>query len=502
MKKFNLLIGMILINFVSIILGFLRDSSIVYKLGANQNSDAFIFITTLPITLFSAIGWVVSTTFVPIYTHIKNNESEGNANLFASNFLNILFLIVTIIVVILQLFRVQVIRILAPGFNGETFQTVLNLASIILPSMLCYVITYCFVGILTSHKNLIWTSAIGIPTNLFLILGILFFYNWYGLKGATEFSFIGSIAQFAMLIIPLKKIGFKYITYINIRDSHILEALKMIGPMIIGVMAIQINSLVTSMIASTLNPGTITSINLGMKVNNSIYNSLVFIIITYTFPFLAEAISKKDIDKFNVLIYGGLQLVFLILLPIAVNLIFFRKEVITILFGHGNFSGKNILTTSFILIFYSASLLFMGIKDLINRVFYATKNTKTPMYNSIISICINIILSIALAHYWGVYGLAASSAVATITAALLLYRSLIKGFDIENKRILVMILKIAIICLFLYVFLSLIKSILAGKLILLAYFFVTGTLGVGFYIICLWIFKVDIKSLLSLFSKK
>lgn len=176
MKKKNMLIGMIVINIISMILGFLRDTSIAYSLGATNISDIFIFITNLPTVLFSAIGWVIMSTFVPVYTDVMLNDSEDNMNKFANTFIKLIAITSTTIMILLYIFNKSAISILAPGFKYENFELTKKLFFIVLPSFVLLTISSCLCAILNSYKKMLWVSSIGIPVNVMIIVGILFIY--------------------------------------------------------------------------------------------------------------------------------------------------------------------------------------------------------------------------------------------------------------------------------------------------------------------------------------
>ena len=54
------------------------------------------------------------------------------------------------------------------------------------------------------------------------------------------------------------------------------------------------------------------------------------------------------------------------------------------------------------------------------RGFYATKDTRTPFVLTVVSIAVNVVLSIAFAPLWGINGLALANSLATLVEAALL----------------------------------------------------------------------------------
>lgn len=137
------------------------------------------------------------------------------------------------------------------------------------------------------------------------------------------------------------------------------------------------------------------------------------------FPELAAA--SEDAGKFAKAVTAGLKTVILISFPIMAVIFVQRVPIIRLLFERGAFDPVNTKTTSALLGFYSIGIMGSGVTALLNRTFYSLKDTKTPMVNGILSICVNIVLSFIFARIWGIFGLASASAFASLFCGLSLF---------------------------------------------------------------------------------
>lgn len=499
MKLMKTTIGIIIVTLISIFLGFARESIVVYKLGAGWQADSFIFSIMFPGLIFSSIGGVISTVFVPLYTDLRINESLEEANDFANNLINIIIIITLILVFIGEIYTPEIIKILAPGFKGETYEMTVKLVRMILPSMFFMGLMYCFVGILTSFKELIITAAISIPLHLSIILGLILIYPRLGLQWTIIAVILGSILQVIIFIPKLVQKKYKYKVKFNLKKAYIMQALNMIGPMSIGIMAQQINTLIDRALASTLDAGSITAINLASKVNLASYNSLVFIVSMLVFPMLAECSAQKDSEKFEEILRLGINIVIGLMLPITLITICFRQEIISVLFGYGKFSQKNIIDTSEILLFYSIGTCFLGLRDILNRAFYALQDTKVPMKNGIIAIIINVITSLLLIKILKARGLALGTSISMVVVSLMLLRNIKIKFKYMNfKNIYTNIFKISISGFIMYMSMLLIKNIynlikisMFTKIEMILLMGIISLVSIVIYISSLFILKVD-----------
>lgn len=499
MKLMKTTIGMIIVTLTSIILGFVRESVTVYKLGASWQADSFIFSVAFPGFIFATLGGVISTTFVPLYTDLMINKSKKQANDFANIFINIIVLISLILVIIGEIYTGQIIKILAPGFKGQTYESTLRLVKIILPSMVFMGIIYCFVGILTSFKELIITSALSIPLHLSIIFALIFIYPSKGLEYSVLVVLFGSLLQVLMFIPKLIKNDYRYTFNFNFKNSYIKEALYMIGPMAIGIMVQQINIMVDKSLASTLDQGSITSINLASKLNIATYSSIGYLLVVLIFPILSQYASEKNIEKFSKTVISSLNVVIGLMIPITIISIFFRRELVNLLFGYGKFTEKDVTYTAQILLFYSLEICFLGIRDVLNRAFYALKDTKTSMKNGIIGVLINIILSLLLIRVMEANGLALSTSISMIIISILLFKDMKNKFiNVNLTRFYLNIFKILIagiaqygLMIFINKTLNFINWNINSRINMLIYISIVSIISSSIYIALLYILKVD-----------
>lgn len=432
MKKNKVLIFMMLINIISMLFGFLRDSSIAYVLGSTNISDIFMFIINLPTVLFSAMGWVITSTFIPIYADIKVNETEIEVNKFSNIFMKLMTLISIIIVLFLYIFNRYAIMILAPGFTGESFNITKNLFFVVIPSLIFLTISSCYSAILNACKKMLWVSAIGIVLNFAIILSILFVYPYYGIKMAVIGVTFGCFMQIIFLLNPTKETGFFLTKDFDLKNHNIKKILSMIGPMLIGIMAQQINIMFSGSITSMLEPGSLTSYNLATKVTNAMYGSVIIIGISFIFPYLSEYFSKGKFDDFIKEVKVGIELILLILIPVTILFLLLNDNIISLLYGYGKFSQEDIKITGKVLFYLSIGIIAIGIRELLYRSYYACKNTKKPMFFSTFSIALNIILAIVLMKKLGVLGVALANSIASVISCLAIYFYFEKDMKIKN----------------------------------------------------------------------
>lgn len=499
MKYFRTSLIILIVTIMSILLGFIRESVVVAKLGVSWQADSFNFAILLPSFLFSTMGGVISTTFLPLYTDIKINSSTKEANIFASTFMNYILIICFALVCVGEIFPEVVVKFLAPGFEGQTYALTVDLTRIVIPSLVFLGITYCLMGVLESNKDLVISSFITIPMHLAIMISLIFIYPKFGFECSMVIVLLGCVIQSLLVILKVRKWDFHYYFSFNFKNQHFIRAIKMIGPMIIGIAALQINIMVDRMLASTLESGSITAINLASKLNIASYSSIGYIIILMIFPILSEYKAKGDMLKYGQTLNKGIDIIITLMMPITVIMIFFSSEIVNILFGYGKFTQQDIRITSDILVCYSIGICALGLKDILNRGFYSLKDTVTPMKNSVISIALNIAINLCLINILKTKGIAISTSIAMIVCAMLLLNSIAKKVkSISIIKISKNAFKVGVGSFILMLTLFLIKKIsifvnidMSSKGQIIIYIIISTLIGAIAYLVSLWLLKVE-----------
>ena len=120
---------------ISRILGYVRDILIAIFLGTSLFADAFFVAFRLPNTFRRLFAeGTFNAAFIPSYSgSLAKNKLE--ADNFAKNVFNLLFIILLIFVLIAEIFMPQLIFLIAPGFykNPEKLELAIHLSRITFP---------------------------------------------------------------------------------------------------------------------------------------------------------------------------------------------------------------------------------------------------------------------------------------------------------------------------------------------------------------------------------
>ncbi|HYF83399.1 MAG TPA: murein biosynthesis integral membrane protein MurJ [Clostridia bacterium] len=414
------------ISIFSKVLGFVREMVIAAKYGASINTDAYLMSITIPTSVFAVVAGALATTFIPVLSEKVVSKSKGNAFSFTSNILNIVFFLSIAITVLGIIFAPALVKIIAPKFTGERYDLTVQLTRLMFPLITFIGLSNVLTGVLQSFNRFAAPAAVGLPFNIIIISTALFFTDIYGIEGLTIATVVAGLTQVLIQLPPLFKEGYKYEPIFDLSDDGVSKISTLIVPVIISTGVQQINTVVDRMMASGLAIGSISALNYGNRLIGFVSGIFIVAIATVAYPTMSKLSASNDILTLKKVVLKALNVITLIILPAVAGFVVLRYPIIRLLFERGAFDQNATQMTSIALLFLSFGLIGFGMRDFLNRAFYAVQDTKTPMVNGVFTVIANILLLLFLVRFMGIGGLALATSLSAILGTILMIHSLYK----------------------------------------------------------------------------
>jgi putative peptidoglycan lipid II flippase len=455
-------------------LGFFREMMIAYKFGTTGISDAFIVSFSIPELLTSGIGSAVATLYIPMYLKIQNENKEHTSS-FNTSVSAGLILFALIIVGLMEIFPTEFMSLFASGFDAETLRLAIGLTKIMIFSAIPILLDNHYKAYAQIHNRFAAAIFIGSIINVCVILGLMFV-TPDRIMMLAYITLFGNILSAVCLFVLAKKLKFCYAGKIDVKNKYIKGLLIGILPIGFSNIVYEINQIIDKNFASHLVEGTISALNYSSKIINMITAVLGTAVATTVFPRISRLFMEKDEKNMAKELMNVTVCLLAIIIPIAFLVIVFAKQIIGILFGHGNFNDSSLNVTSQCLQFYTIGILGFNLKAVWTRAFNAMLDTKTPAINSFIAVILNVVMNLLLINILQHRGLALSTGVASIFTSLMLIRKFAKintYFDINKmiKEICIIVISTLVFVPFVIVLIfvsqhSLIAFVVAGVLLI------------------------------------
>ena len=382
---------------ISRLLGYLRDILIAIFLGTGMLADAFFVAFRIPNTFRRLFAeGTFNAAFVPSYSS-EIIKGKKKSNKFANDIFNLLFLGLLFLVITVEIFMPLFVSIIAPGFVSdlEKMEVAINLTRITFPFLFFICLASFFSAILNSYNKFAAAAAAPIILNIVLII-ILIFSKSLGDQLVYYLSYGVSLAGFLQLIFLYKYVSKYYLLEFNFKlkiNNKVKFFFKKLLPSIFSSGVTQINILIGTIIAS-FQASAVSYLYYAdriYQINLAIAGIAIGVVIL---PQLSKHVQSRKKDKILSIQNKALELSLFLSLPATIALIIGSEQIISALFGYGSFNQASVINSSLALYYFALGLPAFAFIKVFSSFFFANHDTKTPFYISLISVLVNIFISI------------------------------------------------------------------------------------------------------------
>lgn len=388
---------------ISRLFGLWRDRLLAGQFGAGETLDIYYAAFRIPDLVYNLlIIGAVSSAFLPVfYAYLVKNKEE--AWRFASNVLNILLIALIVLSVILVILAPYLMYFIAPGFSEAAKDLTVKISRILFLSTLFLGVSALFSSLLQAFSRFLITSLAPIFYNLGIILGIVFLAPKFGIWGLAFGVVLGALLHFLIQVPALFSIGFKFSGIVNFRESGFIKVAKLWLPRTAGLLALQLNSIVLTAIASGMAIGSITIFNFADNLRWVPIGIVGVAFSTAAFPALSSAFSRGEKELFIKRFSLAVRQTLFIVIPASFLFFVLRNQIVQIVLSTGKFAATDANLTAAVLGLFSFGIFAASLLPLFTRAFFAFHNTKIPFFINVFSMILNIILSFVFVWFFKEY---------------------------------------------------------------------------------------------------
>ena len=494
--------------FLSNILGLLRDHFLSQKIPTDDLS-VYYAAFRIPDLLFNIlILGAISSAFIPIFSSLLSKKNKDEAWQVANSVINIAIVSLIIACVILAIIMPFIIPLFVPGFSPDQQELTVKLARIMIASPIFFGLSYIFGAILNSYKRFVVYSLAPLIYNVSIILGTIFLADPWGIEGVALAVIVGAFLHMSIQIPIAISLGWRWKVQFAWRNSNVRRIGILMLPRSIGLGANQIMLLIFTSIASSLGGSAVAVYNLADNIQTMPMVVFGTSFAMAIFPTLAEKHTSGKNEDFEYYFLKTLRSILYFMIPITFGIILLRAQIVRLILGSGFFGWQQTIDTANTLAYFALALVFTSTIPLLARSFYALQNTKIPMFVTIISVLISIILGKYFSQTLGVTGLALGYSIGSSINALVLYFILRTKVKIHDGQVVIFVIKVLIASILMAIAIQEIKFVLAifvdmrrfwGVLLQALGAIVGGGL---IYFLLTWVFGLEeIKSIKVIFAK-
>jgi putative peptidoglycan lipid II flippase len=438
---------------VSRLLGLLREMVISHQFGTGGDLDAYLAAFRLPDILFQIVaGGALASAFIPTFSaHLARLDDRGAWRL-ASAIINLVLILTSALAALAALLAPWLVStIIAPGFDAPRQALTAHLMRFMLITPVIFGVSGVIMGILNAQQHFLLPALAPIFYNLGIILGALILAPNMGVMGLAVGVVAGALGHLLIQIPGLVRYGLRYTPTLGLHDPSVREVGRLMLPRVVGLAAVQINFLVTTILASGLVAGSLAAINYAWLLMLLPQGVFAQSIATAAFPTFSTQAAKGQVAEMRNTLAATLRAILYLALPAAVGLIVLSRPLVQLVFQRGAFTETSTEMVAWALALFALGLPAHAVLEIVVRAFYALHDTKTPVIVGIASMVLNVILSLVLIQLFRALGwmehggLALSNSLATtleMAALVYLIRQRLAG--LEGRRMLASVARIGL----------------------------------------------------------
>ncbi len=420
-------------NFISVgamtmlsrLFGFVRDIMLASVLGTGLAADAFVAAFRFP-NLFRRLfaEGAFNAAFIPLFAGALENHGDLVARDLAARIISWLVIFLIVLTIVAEIFMPEIMLLFVPGFSREPekFQLTILLARISFPYLALMSLMAAYGAVLNGLGKFLAAAFAPVMLNIVLVaaLVLLIVLSRTQRDAATFLAFgvlIGGVGQLAIVIWALERIGFLPEMRILGWDRDIKRFWTLALPAILSGGVTQINIFVGTIIAS----GAASAISYLYYADRLYQLPLGIIGIAIgvaLLPELSRHLKGGRVKQAGEAQQNSLLVAMMLVMPAATALFVLAQPIVSVLFERGAFDANATLATAAALTVFATGLPAFVLIKVFQPAFFAREDTMTPTILAVISVVINITLSLLLFPRFAHVGIAIATSVSAWLNAL------------------------------------------------------------------------------------
>lgn len=395
-----------------------------YKVGIDAYTAAF----TIPdFMFFILVSGALSVTFIPVFNQRLATGNKTSAWQLSSSLINFLAVLTLVASVIIMIFADKLVYLVAPGLSESGTQLAISMMRVIAVNPFLFAIATVIASMQQAIGRYTFFALAPTIYNIGIIIGALYFTNgitilgWQvfegGIMGVALGVVLGSAMQLIVSAIGLAGLGFDYRFKIYWKNKGFRAVRRLLPARSLDQSMDYIVGIVEMNLASRMGDGIMRAYQQVSALHMMPVNLIGMAISTAAFPSMTEHLGKGQTEKFRDELRMIIRVIIWLALPVATVTYFARAYVVSFIHNDGDAVMAGLLGI------LAVAILFRSIYHIASRAFYAQQDTKTPLYISIFSIGLNIVLAVWLSMTLGMGapGLAFAQSIVAFVEVMILF---------------------------------------------------------------------------------
>ena len=390
-----------LLTLISRALGFVWNLLMASTFGAGLISDVFFIAYRIPNLLRSFLAeGALTSAFVPVFAE-DLNASKEKAQETLSAMTSIIIFIAGMLTAFGIIFASSLVQLIAPGYeiNSQEFNLCVTLTRISLPYIFFVSLVSLINGSLNNLKIYGASPVAQISMNCVLIAACWlasFYEPTLGIYLLTTSVLVGGVVQVLVQLPALRRVNLSIIPSKQLLTKSTKKIIYLMIPAILGAAVYQLNIIINTMLASTLESGSISWLFYADRITQLPIGIITIALASVLLPNLSKNIASDDTEKFTANLSNSLCYLSFLIIPASVALYALAEPITKLFFERGEFSSFDSSQTYLAIQAICFGIWGISCYSIVIRAFLAKQNTTTPALLGICTLAFNLCIALLL----------------------------------------------------------------------------------------------------------
>lgn len=405
---------------VSQLLGFVRDAVIAAVFGVGASVDAYLVAQGLMNLVLALVAGAVARAVVPPVSRAVAAGDLERSHRTVQTAVTVTVLVLLAGSVLMYAGAETVVTVLAPGFDAGTRELAATLTRVVLVATVFVALTNILAAVAQAHGRFFASGFQGVPFNLVMIVAALVFGERFGVQALAVGFVVGSAVRLLVQLPSIRKVGLRLRPRLALRDADVREVARLTPPLLVGSAVVNVNTLVDRAVGSSQGDGVISALSFGWRIVTLVDSLLVVTVVAALYPAFSAVGAPEHRGQLRDLVGRALRVMLVLLTPVVALLVVAAGPVVSLVFGRGDFGDTAVRTTATAVAVYAVSALGIAMRSVASRACLAVGDSRTPVIVAVVAMAVNVVGDLTLGIAYGITGLAASTSLSLVVAAVIL----------------------------------------------------------------------------------
>ncbi|MEX1254287.1 MAG: lipid II flippase MurJ [Dehalococcoidia bacterium] len=407
------------------------DSYVAARFGLSADADAYLLAVGLLGALLGAPSETLRLALVPICGRYLRQGDRRRAAGVVALVLGAAVVVGGAAALALGLSAPWLAPLAAPGFEGATRDTAVQLTRMLAPALLLGLVMSVLLGVLHAQLRFGVPAVAGIGLSAGVIGGGVLLSDALGVS-ALAAGYVAGTGVAVLVLAWLARGLFREGAALRGARGELAPFVRLALPTGIAITIVSSGAVIERAVASATGAGNVAALGFAIKlvtqagiISQSIWTPLTPLLI-------ASGSGSRDNDP--LLVAFSIKLVLLILTLATSLIIALREPLVAVILERGAFTAADTSKTATLLALHSGSLVGEGLFMVAVAALLSLYDATTRLVGSVLFIVAKVVLMFALAPVIGVAGVAIAASVSSLLAGAFSVAVLARRFPSDTTR--------------------------------------------------------------------